>query len=62
MIKLYSGTPGSGKSFHLAVVMWDRLRNGKAVIANFPINYNLVKGRRASIGAFTYLDMSEALR
>jgi len=38
MIKLYSGTPGSGKSLHTAKVIWNRLRNGKTVIANFEIN------------------------
>lgn len=59
MITLYSGTPGSGKSLHLANVIWNRLRNDRAVIANFPIDIDKIKGKRKTVGSFTYLDMSE---
>lgn len=39
MIELYSGTPGSGKSVHLAKEIRNRLRNSKCVIiGNFYIN------------------------
>lgn len=57
MINLYSGTPGSGKSLHLARVVSDALRIHKdTVIANFPINLDVVskKGKK-KIGKFIYL-------
>jgi zona occludens toxin (predicted ATPase) len=56
-IDLYSGTPGSGKSLHLARKVSDELAlRKKNVIANFPINMDLVtkKGRRKT-GEFIYL-------
>lgn len=42
MVKMYTGTPGSGKSIHAAqdVIFW--LRRGKVVIANYPINEEAV--------------------
>ena len=43
MIWLYSGTPGSGKSFHAARDVYYRLRKKrgfKYVIANFAISAN----------------------
>lgn len=38
MIYLYSGTPGSGKSYHAAKQIYDNLFVNKNVIANFEIN------------------------
>lgn len=49
MISLYSGTPGSGKSLHLAKDIRDRAIFGKPTIANFPVY--LGKYKRAN---FTY--------
>ena len=49
MISLYSGTPGSGKSLHLAKDIRDRAILGKPTIANFPVY--LGKYKRAN---FTY--------
>lgn len=43
MINYYSGTPGSGKSLHVAQVIEDYLRCGKNVIANFEFRDDLVK-------------------
>lgn len=39
MITLYSGTPGSGKSLHVANVIYNRLRSksNNLIICNFPI-------------------------
>lgn len=54
MIWLYSGTPGSGKSFHAARDIYYRLRrkNGRnRVIANFPIAIESKK--------FTWIDNSD---
>ena len=38
MINLYSGTPGSGKSFHATERIFYRLRGKHDVICNFPVN------------------------
>lgn len=51
MIYLFSGTPGSGKSYHAVVNIKSWLKRQKLVIANFPINY---KGAE-----FIYLDNDE---
>jgi zona occludens toxin len=75
MIRLFTGTPGSGKSLHTALIIWTRLKHGRRVIANFPINkepiketklyYYLsklgikIKNKDKKLGDFTYWDMSE---
>lgn len=72
MIHLYSGTPGSGKSFHATSRIFYRLRNHGRVIANYPINedncaYSLIgfwlkklfpkfSPRKKKLGQFTYVD------
>lgn len=38
MIELYSGTPGSGKTFHATEKIFYRLRRKRNVICNYPIN------------------------
>lgn len=45
MIKLYSGTPGSGKSLHMARDIYYDLnrRYNRLVICNFPVNIEKVK-------------------
>lgn len=50
MISLYSGTPGSGKSLHLAKDIRDRAMLGKPTIGNFEVN--LSKFKKAN---YTYL-------
>lgn len=43
MITLYSGTPGSGKSFHVAQVICNTMRlTDKPVLCNFPLNLDLI--------------------
>ena len=37
MILAYTGTPGSGKSYHAAQDIWDRVRFGHPVITNIPM-------------------------
>lgn len=72
MIYLYTGTPGSGKSLHMAKEIIERLMKGKDVIGNFPINENifysrkirfsfkkgfsLVKVIKKKMGKFTYIE------
>lgn len=45
MIYLYSGTPGSGKSLHIAKDMLRWLNMGKPVIANFDVNLKCCRRR-----------------
>lgn len=54
MIKLYSGTPGSGKSLHLAEMVYNRIKYGKSVIGNFVINIDKIKSKNK--GTYLYLD------
>lgn len=59
MIYLYSGTPGSGKSLHVARDIYNRLnvnRKYPSVIANFPINEKMIKKKKAK---FLYKDNSD---
>lgn len=59
MIYLYSGTPGSGKSLHVARDIYNRLnlrKKNNRVIANFMINEKMIKGKGAE---FIYKDNSE---
>lgn len=52
MIFLYTGTPGSGKSYHAAEVVDRALRRKMPVIANFEVNLNPKKHK----GEFIYID------
>ena len=47
MIKLFSGTPGSGKSYHACreVVFW--MQHRRNVITNFPVSVDKIKRARA---------------
>lgn len=59
MIYFYSGTPGSGKSLHVARDIYFRLNRNKKypnVIANFMINKEMIKNKKAK---FIYKDNSE---
>ena len=59
MIYFYSGTPGSGKSLHVARDIYNRLnfnRKYPFVIANFSINEKMIKNKNAR---FVYKDNSE---
>lgn len=60
MIYYYTGTPGSGKSYHLAVVIYSWLSRGKNVISNFDVNSEQVhppRGRKC--GNFIYINNIE---
>lgn len=72
MIHLYSGTPGSGKSFHATSKIFYRLRSRGNVISNYPVNLEhcacslfgflakkIYKGYRPhlrKLGQFSYID------
>lgn len=57
MIYLYTGTPGSGKSYHAAEVVDRALRRGIPVIANFEVNLN-PKRHKAEFIMIDTLDMT----
>lgn len=59
MIYFYSGTPGSGKSLHVARDIYYRLNRNKKypnVIANFMINENMIRNKKSR---FVYKDNSD---
>ena len=50
MITLYSGTPGSGKSLHLAQTIYERIKlDNCVVIGNFSFNAKAIKGRKKGV-------------
>lgn len=55
-VRLYTGTPGSGKSFHAAKDIERRMKRGGGLICNFPVNTGFVKKCRAQV---EYWDNSE---
>lgn len=59
LISLYSGTPGSGKTFHVSQKIYYGLRAKKNYICNFPVNLDYIKGRKRKIGRFDYVKTSE---
>lgn len=61
MIYFYSGTPGSGKSLHVAMDIYKKLAVKKGnVIATFPVNLDYIsKNGKKKIGSFVYKDISE---
>lgn len=54
MIYLYSGTPGSFKSYHAVAECLTALRRGKNVITNFPLAYE--KKLKKVSGVYEYVD------
>lgn len=56
MVELYTGTPGSGKSLHVAERIYRRMIKGYQVIANFEINMEVFPKKKKNLGAFTFID------
>ena len=60
MVKFYSGTPGSGKSFHTALEMMQALYRKKNVISTVNIDMKKVtKNGRKKTGQFVYVPILE---
>lgn len=50
MVTLFSGTPGSGKSLHVAKKILNEVRHGKKmIITNYPVNLTFIKRTRCKI-------------
>lgn len=58
MLSLYSGTPGSYKSYHAVEEAINWLRAGGNVIANFPINYKS-RLHKPIRGIYEYVDIDD---
>ena len=59
MMDLYTGTPGSGKSYNVARLIYHGLRSKKNYICTFEVDLDKVAGRRRKIsklGKFVYID------
>lgn len=61
MIYFYCGTPGSGKSLHMASDIYDAIYKGKNVIANFKINESYFDKAKhpEKLGKFIYVPNSQ---
>jgi len=60
MIYFYSGTPGSGKSYHVAREIKLKLTTGKNVISTVDINTNVIsKNGKRRIADFKYIPIME---
>ena len=65
MLHFFTGTPGSGKSLHMAMLIDRQLRAGRNVIANFEINERMYdrfrKRHPGKLGHFIYVPNHELL-
>lgn len=62
MITFYSGTPGSGKSLHVASEILKNIKSGVNVIANFEVNESLFRKKHGKPwGQFVYLGNGELM-
>lgn len=59
MIYFYSGTPGSGKSYHVAEDIRKALLKGELVISNFPVNLDFLPPDKRN--RFIFVDNNELL-
>lgn len=57
---LYTGTPGSGKSYHAARDIVGRLKRGGGLIANFPVNSSFVKKPKAHVEYWDNTELTAA--
>lgn len=56
MINYFTGKPGNGKSLHMAEIIYNEMRKGKNVIANFEINESYFdKCKPEKVGKFIYM-------
>lgn len=58
MISLYSGTPGTGKSLHVASRIYYLCKRGKPVICNFMVNLKNIK-KCKNVDSFHFVDNAD---
>lgn len=58
-ISLYSGTPGSYKSYHATADIVHWLGSGRNVISNYPVNAKKYYKNRKNLGKFIFLRNSD---
>lgn len=61
MIHLYTGSPGSGKSYHVAKEISFLLKRGKNVIANFYINQDKIKRKKGQFYEYDNFEITPEL-
>jgi zona occludens toxin (predicted ATPase) len=60
MVKIFTGPPGNGKSYHMAKKIREVLRREKNVISTVPIDINYVsKNGRRKIGDYKHIPINE---
>lgn len=60
-IFLLTGTPGSGKSLHMAEIIYFRCRSDKPVLTNFEVNLDSFKRKPKHYGYIDNMDLSPKL-
>lgn len=56
MLYVYTGTPGSGKSYHVASDIYRYLKRGKNVISNFDVCDSILKNKKSRDSNFIYAE------
>lgn len=59
MVKIYTGTPGSGKSYHAAKDIYTKLRAGKNVVSTMAIDFNIVRKGKKKTGIYEFVFIQE---
>ena len=59
MIEAYTGTPGSGKSYHAVYDMINRIKYKHPVITNIPLNLGKLKKKEWIDDVYVFKDTSE---
>ncbi len=58
MVYLYSGTPGSGKSLHVAEKLYYWIRAGKPAICNFEINLSRIQAKKKDFHYWSNMEVT----
>lgn len=60
MVYLYTGTPGSGKTYHIAKLIQEKLQNGFGVVTNVKVDLDRIsKGGKKKIGEYVYIPIDK---
>lgn len=56
MIYLYTGSPGSGKSYHVAKEIYFYLNHGRNIVTNFEIDESMITSKKRGMFCYLYDD------